>query len=106
MIFYGLVEGAELVGEGLDRLERGGARRRRVDLGDGFLGVGVEALGQGVEAVGGDVHPAALLAGIGKTSRRAAQNPSAPSPTASTGAESPRSFSPRSTSAQESVDSR
>ena len=42
------------------------------------------------------VPPAALLAGVGNTSRTAFQNPNAPSPTASTGARMPRQRQSRS----------
>ncbi len=43
---------------------------------------------------------------VGNTSRRAAQNPSAPSPAASTGARIPRRLQSRSRSAQDHSDSR
>ena len=52
------------------------------------------------------VPPAALLVGVGEHLRKAAQNPSAPSPMASTGALMPRRRQSRSRSAHDSVDSR
>lgn len=67
----------------------------------------VEPFGEEVENVGGGlVHPTPLLPGFGEPSASAAQNPKAPSPTATTGALIPRSLRSRSTSAQDSVDSR
>jgi len=53
------------------------------------------------------MHPAALLPrGREHLPQRAAQNPSAPSPTVSTGARIPRRLQSRSRSAHDSVDSR
>src|SRR5271155_2761925 len=57
------------------------------------LGARLQPLGQLVEHIAQLVTPAGLLPGLGPhTSRAAAQNPSAPSPTATTGAAIPRSL--------------
>jgi hypothetical protein len=57
------------------------------------LGARLKPLGQLVEHVDQLVAPAGLLARSGHTSRNAAQNPNAPSPTAKAGATIPRRLS-------------
>jgi hypothetical protein len=104
---HSLGELVEDVGEVPDGVDGIGSTLGEIDGMGGRFGLFVETLGESVEDVGGLVHPTSLLrTWPSNTSRRAAQNPSAPSPTVRVGALSPRSRKFRSRSAHESVDSR
>src|ERR671926_1796932 len=72
----------ELFGELLPRLVRFDLVLCLRYLFYGLLSPFVHALGQRIQDVGGFMHPAALMASLGKASLKAPQNPSAPSPIA------------------------
>jgi hypothetical protein len=97
---------AVLGAEPSDRFARLGARLGVHDLVERRLRTRLEPAGKRVEDVAELVEPVPLRAGLGPTSRSAAQNPRAPSPTATTGARIPHRFRSRSTAFQLSALSR
>jgi hypothetical protein len=98
--------GGELVGKGLD-----GRLGVSLVLGVAYLGQrpaggGWTDFGRAFSTLAETWNQQRCSAVSGKTSRTAAQNPRAPSPTASTGARIPRRLQSLSRLAQDSVDSR